>query len=265
MFKSKYKPKRVGARKSAPRKAPSTAKAVESVVKSVMAKEIETKFVSATVSNSAFNSEITNADIITLLPPLQQTDSSNVGCAWQRTGTKVTPKSLTLSCQWQLTPVARSSALVVHYFILTSKIYKSMSSISGVQMGRLLRSGAASLNEPFNGYINNTFLPINDQEFSVIRRGHFTLQKNTGTVQDDTTAGNQPMVGPVCKILKFKIPVPSKLTYDQDSSSPRTVLYPNGYAPFLVFGYTHQDGTVPDMLNQDVTLTARTNLWFDDA
>jgi len=266
MYKSKFKPKRVGARKSAPRTSkPKTAKAVVSLVKSVLANEIETKFVSTTVANTAFNSEITNADIITILPPLQQLDSSNVGAAWQRSGTKISPKSLTLNCQWQLTPVARSTAVVVHYFILTSKIFKSMNSISGVQMGRLLRTGAASLAEPFNGYINNTFLPINDQEFNVIKRGHFVLQKNTGTVQDDTTAGNQPLVNPVCKIMKFKIPLPAKLTYDQDGGLPRTVVYPNGYAPFLVFGYTHQDGTVPDMLNQDVTLTARSNMWFDDA
>jgi len=257
-----------GARKSrvARRKgAPATKKSVVKLVKSVMASEIETKFVSQTVANTSFNSEITNADIIQLLPAIQQMDSSNVGSAWQRNGTKISPKSLTFNCQWQITPVNRSLAVVVHYFILVSKQYKSASALSGVTMGRLLRSGATSLYEPFNGYINNSFLPVNEEEFTVIKRGHFLLYKNTGDVQDSTTAGNQPIVAPVCKIMKFRIPVPAKLTYDQDSSLPRTVLYPNGYAPFMVFGYTHQDGTVPDMANQDVTLTARSQMWFDDA
>lgn len=269
MLKSKLKRKPLGlARRSSKpraRTATKSAKAVVSIVKSVIAKEIETKFVSETVSNGPYNSEITNADVIAVLPKLQAMDNSNVGSAWQRTGTKISPKSLTLHCQWSLTPVTRSSAVVVHYFILTSKIYKATPSLSAAQMGRLLRSGASTLAEPFTGFINNSQLPINDQDFNVITRGHFTLQKNTGDVQDSTTAGNQPIVSPVCKIKTFKIPVPSKLTYDQDNALPRLVFYPNGYAPFLVFGYTHQDGSTPDMAFQDVSLVARANMWFDDA
>jgi len=255
------------ARRAAARakRAPKSKAAVVSLVKDVMAREIETKYVSQIKANTSFNSEITNADIITCLPELQQMDSSNVGAAWQRNGTKISPKSLTLKCHWSLTPVARSSAIVVHYFILTSRQYKSASALSGVQMGRMLRSGGASLAQLFDGLIPSAQLPINDQDFIVLKRGSFTLQKNTGTVQDSTTAGNQPIVNPVCKSKTFRLKVPKKLTYEQDNTAPRTVLYPNGYAPFMVFGYTHQDNSTPDVVNQDVSCVARADLWFDDA
>jgi len=100
-----------------------------------------------------------------------------------------------------------------------------------------------------------------------LKSATFTLGKNTGAIQDDSTAGNQPVYGngTLKKTLSFYLPVPKVLTYDQDESTPRTVGYPNNYAPFCVVGYHHQDLSPPDEYYQDVTFTARANMWYDDA
>jgi len=244
------------------RKASSTVK----LIKKVLADEIETKYVTQTLVNcQPFNSEITNVDVLPITPQLQQM-GSDVGSAWQRNGVRISPKSLTLKCHWSYTPVARSGAIIVHYFILNSKTIKSALALpTGVVMNNLLRAGQGQLAIPFDGSQRNAQYPVNTLEYNVLHRGSFLLQKNTGTVQDSTTAGNQPIVNSVCFRKEFKIPLPAKLTYDQDNQNPRTVLYPNGFAPFMVFGYCHQDNTVPDTVNQDVTLTATSHMWFDDA
>ena len=243
-----------------------TVKQTKAIVKHELAKEIETKYVRV-ARGETHNSTISNADIIAVMPPLYQMDSSNIGAAWQRIGTKVSPKSLTFSVHWSINPsTTASTAIIVHYFILTSKSIKQTSLLqSNVGMTRLLRTGDSSLFGPFDGSIAAYQLPINDQEFTIIKRGSFKLQKNTGVVQDDSTAGNQPMINSVSHSKKFKIPCPAKFIYDQDSLTPRVINYPNGFAPFMVCGYTHQDGSAPDIANMDLKIVYSSAMWFDDA
>ena len=235
------------------------------LIKDVMAKEIETKFVQQAISNTACNSEITNSDVVACLPRLVQDQGE--GNAYERLATKITPKSLKINCHVSITPgVTRSTAVIVHYFVLTAKQFKSYSTLpSNVNMLRLLRTGDNVQYTGFNGYVNNAFLPVNTTDFTVLKRGSFKLQKNTGIAQDDTTAGNQPLAGQYCHSWTVNIPTPAKLIYEQDNNSPRVVYYPNNFAPFLVVGYTHQDGSSPDTLNQDITLRHVAQMWYDDA
>lgn len=255
----KRAPRRKRAAKAVPRKA-----ATVKLIKSVIAGETETKFVSETTGAFTANSAITSADIVRLLPKLIQDEGE--GFAYQRLATKVAPRSLKAHLHVSFAPeVNRSMAITVHYFVLTSKSQKNINSVLGLTLANLLRTGDSNMYFNFDGNVDNAMLPVNTTEYNVIKRGKFNLAKNTGLLQDSTTAGNQPLGGPVSKDWTITIPTPAKLVYEQDNQSPRTVNYPNNFAPFIVFGYTHQDTSVPDYLNQDIKVVVRPEMWYDDA
>lgn len=234
------------------------------LIKEVIAKEQETKLVIQNIAVDS-NSYITNADMIALLPRLVQDQGE--GNAYERVGMKISPRKLKVHCHVGIQDeVNRSLAITVHYFVLQSTIYKNTTSaLANVNMGRLLRTGNSIQYKGFEGTIADGMYPINNADFKLLKRGKFNLQKNTGIIQDEITAGNQPLVGPVCKDWVFDLEAPAKLTYEQDNNSPRVVYYPNGYAPFIVFGYTHQDGSDPDGINQDIAVSVSSHLYYDDA
>jgi len=248
-----------------PKKAPATKSQTVALVKQVIAREQETKYVSFLSGNGDFNSTISAADIIDCLPPLLQ--DSGQGNAYERLGIKVSPRSLTVKCHVSIGPaVTRSSAVTVYWYLLTAKSSKNLTQLpSNVSMSRLLRAGNSNQYVSFDGTPYAAMLPVNTSDFTVLKRGSFNLQKNTGVVQDSTAGGNQPLVGPVSKTWSMKLDPPAKLIYEADNASPRTVYFPNNYAPFLVFGYVHQDQSVPDLVNQDIRVTTASELWYDDA
>jgi len=252
------------ARKSPAKKGTKSTKATVKLIKKVIASENETKFRSETTGSQTSNSQITSGDIIRLLPKLEQDDG--LGTAYQRLATKVTPRSLKAHCHVSFSPdLNRSMAIEVHYFVLTSKSQKNTNSILGLTLANLLRTGDQNMYFSFDGNVDVAMLPVNDTEYNVLKRGKFKLSKNTGLLQDSTTAGNQPLGGPVSHSFVINIPTPAKLLYEQDDQVPRQIVYPNNFAPFIVFGYTHQDTSVPDFLNQDIKVVVRPQLWYDDA
>jgi len=260
------KSKKGGKAKSAPK----SKKAVVALVKDVMAREIETKFRSqASCITQACNSAITNADILTCLPRLVQNQPNTSGSIYERAGTKISPKKLNIKAMINITPdIARSTNVVVCYYVLTHKSLKHFPDLAANQNveTHLFKTGDVSETYGMDGlYLNSTF-PINDSEYVCLKQGKFLLGKNTGVLQDSLSTGNQPMYGNhLCKMLNFDIKCPAKLVYDQDSNSPRLVYYPNNFAPFIVFGYFHQDQSVADNVSQDITVTLRSSLWYDDA
>lgn len=270
-MKQEWKKMRPGVRKTranskayASSKAPATKTQTVQLIKNVMARENETKYRAETTGSQLSNSQIGSGDIIRLLPKLVQDQGE--GRAYERMATKITPKSLRANCHVSFAPgLNRSMAIEVHYFVLTSKSQRNINSVLGLSLQNLLRTGDQNLFFHFDGNVDVATLPVNTTEYNVLKRGKFKLSKNTGLLQDDTTAGNQPLGGPVSKSFSVSIPTPAKLVYEQDDQTPRQVNYPNNFAPFIVFGYTHQDTSVPDFLNTDIKVVVRPELWYDDA
>jgi len=263
-------PAMVKARRAAARKVPKTKQAQVALIKSVISREIETKFRSqAPVIKVGYNGTIDNSDIISLLPRLVQQQPGSAGCIYEREGSKISPKKLNIKCMVNLTEgLSRSTNIVVCYYVLTHKSFKHFPDLATQQniATALFKTGDSNETFGFDGqYLNSTF-PINDAEYVVLKQGKFLLGKNTGAIQDSTTAGNQPVYGNhTCKLLNFDVKCPSKLVYDQDSNSPRLVYYPNNFAPFMVMGYYHQDQSATDEVNTDITVTLRHSLFYDDA
>lgn len=252
-----------------PQAAPKTRQAQVQLIKAVVARSEETKFRSELILNSvAFNSAIVDADITRCLPKLVQDQGQ--GASYERMGSKISVRKLKIDADICLTDVTRSGALVVHYWLLTHKEQKQTANLGigtgGVDMGTFLKTGDGSEVQNFNGYAQDAMLPVNQAKFRVLKHGSFLLGKNTGVVQDVTTAGNQPMYGNhIRHALSMVVKTPKTFTYEQDGNTPRTVFYPSGFAPFIVFGYHHQNHTVPDVANQDISVTLRSSLYYDDA
>lgn len=272
IYKSPYAKRMATIRKKRAKKAGKTLtvpakEQVKTIVHRAIAAGEETKFCSIPAAiNSPRNSTISVVgDMLPCLPKIVQDEGK--GAAYQRMGLRITPKSCTVTITASITKeLDRSTAITVYWYILESKQYKNLKdSLANGPMTSLLRTGDGGGVATFTGQPYNASLPVNGDKFRVLKRGSFNLQKNTGLVQDSTTAGNQPLAGPLCKTWTVKLKTPKRFMYDPDENAPREVFYPNNYAPFLVFGYVHQDQDVPDLANQDLSVSVRNSVWYDDA
>jgi len=274
MFGPALPPAMKKARAAARKRAPKTKTEQVALIKSVIAREEETKYRSQLLVNSvAYNSQVATTDIIPLLPKLVQGQGDSA--IFEREGMRVTPRKLKIDCEVCLTDttvplvsVDRGRSVVVCYWVLQHKNVKSIPLLaSNVIIGSdFLKTGDSSNTQGFNGYVEDATLPVNDAKYTVLKKGTFKLGKNPGQLQDSTTVGEQPLGGQaINKRLSFTLKTPKNFVYEQDESSPRTVFYPSGYAPFMVFGYYHQNQTVPDETFKDITVSLRSHLWFDDA
>lgn len=258
--------KRAYKKRAARPKAPATKQAITKLVKQVIAREDETKFRSETIELSVgHNSQITTGDFIRALPKLVQDQGE--GAIYERLGRKITVRKAYLDLDICLNDLTRSSALVVHVWILTMKQFKDLANLTEInnRVSQFLVTGDSSEYQQFNGYAEDAMLPVNQQQFNVMKKYTFLLGKNTGTIQDDTTAGNQPLAQAVRRHIRVPLTCPKVWLYEQDNNSPRTQYYPKNFAPFYAVSYHHQNQTAPDVLNLDVSVTSRASIWFDDA
>lgn len=245
----------------------SSKKAVTEIVKSVVARAEETKYRSEMIEyRIGHNSQVVGTDFYPALPKLVQDQGG--GAIYERLGRKITPRKIYLDLDISLTNVERSMALVVHVWVLTLKNAKDLGLLTTFianRSGQLLLTGDANLYQGFNGQSWEAQLPINTNQFTVMKKVSFLLGKNTGVIQDSTTAGNQPLAQSVRRSLRIPLRCPKELLYEQDTNSPRLEYYPKNFAPFYAIAYHHQDQSSPDVLNTDLTVTSRAHIWFDDA
>lgn len=251
-----------------PKTAPKTKTAQVKLIKSVIARENETKFRSEIVSDRiTHNSQIGFADIINCLPKLVQDQGE--GAIYERLGRKIRPVKHQFQIEVAMTDVNRSNNIIVHLWILKNRQVNDFARLDSTNTptSRLLMLGSSAQYQSYNGYAQDGMLPINTSQFVQLHHKKFYLGKNTGTLQDSTTSGNQPTFasGNLVKKFVFNLKTPAMLTYEQDNNSPRVIYYPSNYAPFCVVGYQHVSNGDPDYMNQDIIVTARANLFFDDA
>ena len=260
-----YRPRAKG--KSKTKTAPKTMKSEVALIKKVIARVTETKFNSDLVKDRiGYNSQIAFSDLIPCLPRIPQ-DNGN-GETFLRVGRKISVQSCQFYIEVGMADVSRANNIIVHLWILTNKMVKDISLLTSANTptSALLNAGGQSQYQAYNGYAQDSMLPINTSQYAVLAHRKFFLGKNTGTLQDSTTAGNQPsFTHALNKRMVFKLKCPKTLIYEQDNGSPRSVYFPSNYAPFCLLGYQHVSNTDPDYFNQDVVVTARANLYYDDA
>jgi len=247
----------------------SSKQAITRLVKSVVARQEETKYRCQIITNALdFNSVITTGDFYAALPKLVQDQGE--GAIYERLGRKISVRKCYLDLDISLSPNVgvRSTALVVHVWVLQPKVFKSLAQLTDINnlANRFLITGDASQYQQFNGFAQDAMLPLNTNQFSLIKKYTFLLGKNTGTIQDAVVGGNQPLAGQsIRRQLRIPLKGPKEFLYEQDNNSPRVVYYPTNFAPVFCIGYHHQDQTVPDLVNQDIVVTSRAHIWYDDA
>jgi len=264
-----FKYKRRGARRvrTAAKKA-GASKSMVSLIRKVATKvamaPLETKFVNANgLSNVPFNSGISSStlEFYSLIPSITRGSGS-----WQLLDNSLVPLSITTHFHIALSNVARSQNLVVDLFLLENKNIKTFPALAGSTV-RILKTGQATETQNYNGLIQDSSLPIQTNDFKVLKHYKFQLASNVGNANSDVISGNSPNLpgGLSYKRITYtyKNVARNKLMYTPDGSTGP--IYPNNTAPFWCLGYSKVDGSSPDITQQNVTVTTTCQMTYKDA
>lgn len=267
-FKKPYVRK---SRKPSTRK-PTGSTAMVKLIKKVASRtalaEMETKFICEKQNAIAFNSQISTgtSEMYSLIPQLGAPATGVAAGDWQRMNNDVTP----ISCKtdWTFSLNAESTRTVNILAVLyclqskSTRYFPDLIYEVGSSGPLFLRSGSSVQVQQFNGYPTDISLPINSEEFTLLHKKVFHLQKNVGGANSDTTTGNAPNSAPSVFRHSYSVKCPKQYRY---SPSGLSEVYPQGHAPFWVLGYCHVDGSNPDVLNTDLAVSWNTHMTFKDA
>jgi len=244
-----------------PRKAKKTGKTLVKTIRKVARSEAlrlqETKFVLEAGGAVNFNSPINGgfAEMFNLIPPVAAGDGT-----FERLDDCLQPLNIRTNWHIALTNATRSMNIRCVLYCLQDKRVRYYPDLATTTTGpAFLKSGVSDTPTIYNGNIGSEDLPVNLKEYTLLKCFKFNLIGNVGNPNGDTTSGNSPNAMPSYKNLVYTYPMKSQLKYSENA------LHPNGHAPFWVFGYSHTDGTVPDVLNTDVSISYVTQMTYKDA
>lgn len=232
---------------------------ITSVTKRVLRRRVEKKYVSKNVLfNTSFNSIISStADVYPLLPEVPQgTDD------WQRIGSRIKPAYLLVNVKIQYVgdtvgnSVPALYASTARLMIVENKSFRSSTqAVANFAPNKLLddRVGT-SVTHTYTGAPADNFAPINTDIFKV---HHNSLHRFNWDYHNSfagtTAAGNN-----LTQYVSVRIKCPAQLDFDTSSNEA------TNFAPLLLFGYTYDDGTSPDISDRKFRLTCQTRLVFTD-
>jgi len=231
---------------------PRAGKVLTAAIKKVVKSQAEKKFMN---SNQTYrsNSGINVGDLVGVIPAISQgVDDFN------RIGDKIRPTSLIV----KVTLCNDNSAYATHnvppftarVFVLSQKNIKSLTGLSGVATGSLLRLSGTEI--AYLGGTGDNMLPINRDLFTVHgdRKVHFAGQSITGVTQTWTQSNKAVS-------MTFRVKCPASFTYDDAISTT----LPVNFAPFLAVGYQYDDGQVPDLVNTNLRVQVEYSVSYTDA
>lgn len=252
--------KKVEVKKST-KKVPTPSLALINTIKKVSRREAlktqETKFVLSAQGGVLFNSPINGgfAEMFSLIPPVTEGTGT-----YQRVDDCLQPLNIRTNWHIALTQANRSMNIRCVLYCLQDKRVKYYPNLVDTTSGpQFLKSGVSDAPTIYNGNIGSEDLPVNLKEYTLLKCFKFNLIGNVGLPNGDTNAGNSPNAMPSYKNLSYTYPIKSQLKYSEEAS------YPNGHAPFWVLGYSHTDGTVPDIINADLSVSWVTQMTYKDA
>lgn len=234
---------------------------IKQVAKSQAMKLLETKYVTYRDLGTSFNSAIDGgfSEMYSLIPRCVQGTGT-----WQRVEDSVQPISIKTNWHIALGPVSRSSNIRCVLYCLQHKSIKFFPDLQAKYPAtgpNMLKTGTSALTQIYSGRIVDEDLLVNNDEFTLLKKFTFNLIANVGVPNGDTTAGNSPNTTPSFKNLSYTYKLKSPLKYTPGGATD----LPNGHAPFWVFGYSHTDGTAPDVLNRDVLVSHMNQMIYKDA
>lgn len=277
---------------AAPKKktlAPRARKAVARIAKSVMNRQTETQYVA---DNLGLDYQAIYGDVLpsggapqvyTCLPAVSQTDADTSS---GRRGLKIQPKKLRTDLRFIFAPEQLISTggaparvdsaawdITVHIWYGYVKRYKTCSDVLANQAfiaNNMLESTGAT-QARFSGILSEELFELN-KEFVNFKHKKFRMYKNAGlpNILDVTIpAQNFPVQDAHRVSLTWK--TPKTLLYADETAD-----LPENYAPVMIVGYCHNDGTQASdtsnggptsdpLLVPAIQMLQVNKLWFKDA
>ena len=260
-IRRKYRrvPKKVAVARKA--KTLSSSRAFRVAVQKVVQRDIESKQAYHAVTAVNYNSGI-NAigDAPRVLPQISVgTGDSN------RIGDQLKSQSLTVKGAIVYNPSTgqygtyANSRLGVRMMIVQPRQYSNIDDVqsnAAAWLSLLLKKGGSTVG--FTGILSDLWAPINsDYIIKYYDKVHYL------DAPYQTTAVGSTLMGRSTKMFSIKLKTRNKiLKFDSNVSSGSS---PTNYAPVLLLGYAHMDGSSPDTLTTAVQLSYDSVFNYEDA
>lgn len=259
--------------------------AVAKIAKQVFNRGVETKYVAVNQDAIAIYGDTYpgggNAQVFTCIPDVSQGDESLM-----RNGNKLNPKRHTTQLQFTFnddpqinvggvgTPASKAGwDIQIHVWYGFCRRYKNVADITANAvsiLGEMLDVGNGAQSR-FTGLMSDELFEVN-KEFLQVRHKTARLYKNAGLDNVlDTTAPSLSSPETLCSRMSLSWKAPKVLNYKDEGA-----VIPENYAPFIIVGYVHNDGTqASDQANTGITTNVlqvsavkmwkTDKLWFKDA
>lgn len=230
-------------------------------VKKILHQQVETKQAFTSLPATAFNSGMVNSgDIQALLPAIGKNANDN-----SRIGDQIRGQLLNIKGAVVYSPSIGSYGtyancrLAVRILIVQPKVYTNYDAISanfGAWNQQLLKKGGTT--SQFTGTMSDLWAPVNTD---AITKYYDKILYLNGTYER-TAVGGYQMLGST-KFFNIKMKLRNKLIkYDDGTSSG---LVPTNFAPVMLIGYVHMDGSSPDSASTAITAQYDSIFNYEDA
>lgn len=252
-------PKKVAVARKA--KSLSSSRAFRLAVNKVVQRDIETKQAFHSITAVNYNSGIDSiGDAPRILPSIAQGTNDN-----SRIGDQLKSQSLTVKGAIVYNPSTgqygtyANSRIGVRMMIVQPRQYSNISDVqsnAAAWLSLLLKKGASAVG--FTGVLSDLWAPINSDYIIKYYDKVFYLD-----APYQATAVGSTLMGRSTKMFSIKLKTRNKiLKYDSNVSSGQQ---PTNYAPVLLLGYTHMDGSAADSLTTAVQLSYDSIFNYEDA
>lgn len=230
-------------------------------VQKLIHKDVETKMAYHALTTTSYNSAIdANTDTSKCIPAIAQGTGDN-----SRIGDQIRAQSCVIKGAIVYNPSTgqygtyANSRLGVRLMVVQPKQYANIDNVqnnASTWLTYLLKKGGSPVG--FNGNLSDLWAPINSDAITKYYDKVFYLD-----APYQATAVGSTTMGRSTKIFKIPLKLRNKLIkYDNSVSSGQ---YPTNYAPVVVLGYVHMDGSSPDTLTTAVQMTYDSIFTYEDA
>lgn len=236
-------------------------KAFVKKVRAVLHKDVESKQAFASISSVAFNSGVTSsADQLAVLPTISQGTADNARIGDQLKGQRLNIKgAIVYNPSTGSFGTYANARIAVRIMVVQPKQfgdYTSASSNFATWSSILLKKGGTTTG--FTGVMNDLWSPINTD---AITKYYDKVMYINGPYER-TAVGGYQMLGST-KFFNISMKMRNKLL--KFDASVAGGISPTNYAPILLIGYVHMDGSAPDTLTTAITAQYDSVFTYEDA
>lgn len=236
-------------------------KAFTKAVQKIIHKNVESKQAFHSLATTSYNSGINaTGDAPRVVPTILQGTAED-----NRIGEQITAQSLKVKGAIVYNPSTgqygtyANSRIAVRLMIVQPRQYSNLDDVQAniaTWCNTLLKKGSNSV--AFTGILSDLWAPINsDAIIKYYDRLFYMSAPYQQTAVGSTLMGNSTKFFNISLKLRNKI-----LKYNSLVASGQQ---PTNYAPVVLLGYAHLDGSSPDTLSTAVQMTYDTMLTFEDA